>query len=66
MTGIPTLQSIRKLSEKHPAFSEPSLRWIIFNADKNGFANAIYRLGRRVYIDEEAFFRILKEQGQSQ
>ena len=37
------------------------LRSLIFNADSNGFDKAIRRVGRRVLIDEEQFFRWVDE-----
>ena len=38
-------------------FTEPQIRWWIFNSESNGMkdAGAIVRIGRRVYIDEEGF-----------
>ena len=38
------------------------LRHIIFNAASNGFSPAIKRVGRRVLIDERAFFEIVDKQ----
>ena len=32
------------------------LRYLIFNADKNGFDSVIVRVNKRVLIDEKAFF----------
>jgi hypothetical protein len=54
----PTLLTLRQFAEKHPAFSEGALRWHVFRAADNGLERhrAIKRLGRRVYIDEAAFF----------
>lgn len=50
----------------HPnyPFSEASLRWLVFNARSNGLssAGAITRVGRRVYINLEAFERWLDSQ----
>lgn len=40
------------------------LRHLIFNADRNGFSACIRRVGRRVLIDERAFFAWV-EKGQS-
>jgi len=56
--AIPSLLTIKQFSGKHPAFPEGGLRFRIFNADKNGMADAgvIIRNGRRVLIDEERFF----------
>ena len=38
------------------------LRHLIFNAEKNGFDAVIKRCGRRVLIDEAAFFLWIEEQ----
>ena len=38
------------------------LRHLIFNAEKNGFNKVIRRIGRRVLIDEQAFFAWVDEQ----
>ncbi len=69
-----TLLTVRQFASKHPAFTESSLRWIIFNAKKrgnskgavfsNGFESAIIRLGRKVLLDEERFFELVSA-GQS-
>lgn len=47
--------TVRQLSLAHPSFSEGSLRWLLFNANRNGFAACVRRVGRRVLIDEQAF-----------
>lgn len=39
------------------------LRYLIFNARHNGINKAIRRVGRRVLIDEAAFFQWVAEQG---
>lgn len=38
------------------------LRYLIFNAHKNGFDKVIRRAGRRVLLDESAFFTWMDEQ----
>ncbi len=45
-------------------FTEPQLRWWIFHAESNGLSEqgAIKRIGRRVYIDPEAFDRWIDSQ----
>ncbi len=49
------LKTVRQLCEEYPhLFTEGSLRWIIFNADINGFAPCIVRIGRRLFIDLNA------------
>lgn len=46
----------------HPWPPIGGLRHIIFNADTNGFAPAIKRVGRNVLIDEPVWFQIIDEQ----
>lgn len=41
------------------------LRHLIFNAQTNGFARVIRRVGRRVLIDEQEFFAWVNKQGGS-
>lgn len=54
----PTLLSVNQFAKKQPAFTNSSLRALIFNETSNGLAKsgAIIRLGRRVLINEEKFF----------
>ena len=40
------------------------LRYLIFNAKKNGFDKVIKRCGRRILIDEQAFFEWVESQQQ--
>lgn len=42
--------------------SAGGFRHLIFFADKNGFNKVIKRVGRRILIDEKAFFDWMKEQ----
>jgi hypothetical protein len=61
MADFTKLSSVRKVSKDNPEFSEPSLRWIIFNAKTNGLESALVRVGSRVYIDTERFNEWLEE-----
>ncbi len=64
--------TIRQLSERYPAFSEPALRNLIFCSKPrlsskgqipgNGLDRAIIRIGRKVLIDAEQFQAWLREQ----
>lgn len=67
--------TVKQFAKKHEAFSEGSLRFLIFNSkerknsagDKisgNGMieAGVIARLGRRVLIDEARFFKWIDQQ----
>ena len=60
---IPTLSTVKQFSIDHPAFSEGGLRHLIFHEHENGFHKCIRRVGRRVLIDEQAFFEWVAEQG---
>lgn len=41
------------------------LRYLVFNADKNGFSSVIRRVGKRVLISEPEFFEWVEKQNQS-
>ena len=47
----------------HPWPSIGGLRHLVANADRNEFHRVIRRVGRRVLIDEQAFFEWLDETG---
>ena len=51
------LIAVSQFPQFHPAFTESSLRWLIFKAADNGLdhAGAIHRVGRKVLIDESRF-----------
>ena len=58
------LHSVSQFASK-TSFTEPQLRWWIFNASSNGLAKckAVVRVGgRRVYIDPLAFERWIDSQ----
>lgn len=57
------LQPVAALASDSP-FSEPQLRWWIFNRANNGLdaAGAIVRIGRRIYIDLDGFDRWITAQ----
>jgi hypothetical protein len=56
------LLTVRQFSMLCPAFPEGGLRYLIFNAHNNGFRTALRRVGRKVLIDESAFFEWVKAQ----
>lgn len=49
-------------SKYYPWPPEGGLRHLIFNEHTNGFAAAFKRVGRRVLIDDNAFWNIVEEQ----
>ena len=60
--AIPTLLTLRQFAEKHPAFSEASLRWTRFRELENHFATAFVSVGSRIFVWEEEFFRVIARQ----
>lgn len=66
------LFTVRQFSEKYPAFSESSLRNLIFLAGErytskgdipgNGLHKALVRIGRKLLIDEVKFLDWLDKQ----
>ncbi len=61
----PNILTIKQLANRYPAFTEGSLRWLIFNSKNrkstkktikgNGFDSVLIRIGKRVLIDEKKF-----------
>lgn len=49
--------------QRHPWPPIGGLRHLIFHAKTNGFERVIRRIGRRVLIDETAFFEWVDAQG---
>lgn len=56
------LYTVRQFADTNPAFSESSVRWLVFKAKANGLdeSGAILRNGRRVLIDGDKFESWLK------
>jgi hypothetical protein len=49
--ALEDLLSVKQLAAKSPAFTESSIRWLIFNRESNGFDEVLVKVGRRVLID---------------
>lgn len=58
---MPKLIPVTKWNEYHVWPPVGGLRHLIFFAKLNGFEKVIKRVGRRVLIDEGAFFKWLEE-----
>ena len=58
------LSTVRNLPALYPdaGFTQNSIRWLIFNADENGFSHCVVRLGRKVLIDLARFEEWLDNQ----
>lgn len=61
MIDFKRLRTVKQVaSEEGSPFTEGSLRWLIFNAESNGFEAALVHVGRRVLIDIDSFNRWLE------
>lgn len=54
---------VTKWSEYHIWPTIVGLRNLIFNKEKNGFSQVVKKVGKRVLIDEKAFFKWVKNNG---
>ncbi len=55
-TIVKRLVPVKKIPDLYPgAFTESSIRWLIFQGEKTGFASCVRRLGRKVLIDLDDF-----------
>ncbi len=63
--NTPTKYTVKQYAAKEPAFTESSLRALIFNEKTNGLAKfkAVVRVGRKVLIDNANFQAWLESQG---
>lgn len=55
------LLTVKQFAKEKGFISESGLRYLIFNADTNGFEKVIKRIGRKVLIDIQAFELWLEE-----
>lgn len=52
---IQKFAAVKELPKLHPSFSEPALRYLIFNAKKNGLDKCLRKIGRKILINVSAF-----------
>ena len=55
---------VTQWNKHHTWPSLGGLRHLIFHAKTNGFDRVIRRIGRRVLVDEQAFFQWVNEQNE--
>lgn len=53
---------VPRWNDYHPWPPPGGLRYLIFHEKANGFSSCVVRIGRKVLIDEEAFFAWVKSQ----
>ena len=51
----PQYATVAQLAKLYPAFTQGSIRWLIFNESTNGFSKVIRRIGRKVIINLQEF-----------
>ncbi len=54
---------VTKWEEFYPWPTTGGLRHLAFNRDKNGFAPAFVKVGRKLLVDEAKFFEIARKIG---
>jgi hypothetical protein len=59
-----TLLTVKQFCHQNPAFSEGSLRWLLFHRRTNGLDRAVFKVGRRVLIDVDEFYLWLDQQNE--
>ena len=65
MTTLPSPEwaTAKQLSKLEPAFTEPSIRWLIFNSQRNGLDPHLQRIGRKRLVNIAGFRAWIKNQG---
>jgi hypothetical protein len=56
--------TVAQLAQRYPAFSQGSIRWLIFNMETNGFNKVVRKIGRKVILNMREFKNFLDEQTQ--
>lgn len=62
----PNLKTVKQFCQENPAFAVGGVRWQIFNEQTNGLAQsgAIIRIGRKVLVDEDKYFKWIVAQNE--
>jgi hypothetical protein len=61
----PTYLTCNQFCAKHSWPPLGGLRHLIFHGDTNGFNQVIVRIGKRVLINEDAFFKWLEDKNKA-
>ena len=61
MMEMETLKTVKQVANSSSAFTENSLRWLIFCRETNGLSRALVKVGSRVLIDVPEFELWLEE-----
>ena len=49
--NVQNILTVSQLAELNPAFTEPTLRWWIFHADRFDFNKCLIRIGLRAFTE---------------
>ena len=60
-----TFLTVAQISARHPGFSVPALRHLIFDSRRNGFDRVIFRIGKKLLLEESSFRGWIEQQQQS-
>ncbi len=58
------LRTVKQIAVANPAFTEASLRWMIYRSRENGLDEVLVRVGRRVLFDLDKFNEWLESRRQ--
>ncbi len=64
--NVAKLIPLTQWNEHHSYPPIGTLRWLVFHEKSNGFNAVVRRIGKRVLIDEEAFFKWVEDRNQRQ
>ena len=53
--------TVSQLAKHFPAFSEGSIRWLIFNSHINGFNKVVRKIGRKVILNMKEFKKFIED-----
>lgn len=62
-SAVKSYLTVKQLPLHYPAFTENSIRWLIFHEKTNGFCHCVRRIGRKVLIDISEFEAWIAKQG---
>ncbi|MFX0132183.1 MAG: hypothetical protein ACFFDN_00925 [Candidatus Hodarchaeota archaeon] len=47
--------SVNDLIKQYPSFTEPMMRWYLYNRKENGLYKAVRKIGKRIFINTVEF-----------
>lgn len=58
----PSFLTVKLLVKKYPWLTEGGMRHFLFHMNENGLYKAVRKMGRRILIEESAFFAWIEDQ----